>query len=109
MRITIDSTDALDDALRVVGGLYGVTLSVASASPGTVDAQPSETGEPAAEQPAAAPARPRRSRGQGAQRSTTPDLAAVRSWAREHGYQVSDRGRVSNAVLDAYRNDTATG
>ena len=108
MRITIDSTDALDDALRVLGGLYGVTLSVASASD-TVDAQPAESGEPAAEQPAAAPVRPRRSRGQGAQRSTTPDLAAVRSWAREHGYQVSDRGRVSNAVLDAYRNDTATG
>ena len=30
------------------------------------------------------------------------DLAAVRSWARENGFQVSDRGRVSGEVLSAY-------
>lgn len=30
------------------------------------------------------------------------DLAAVRSWARDNGYQVSDRGRVSSEVLAAY-------
>lgn len=31
-----------------------------------------------------------------------PDLAAVRAWARENGHTVSDRGRVSKTVLDAY-------
>jgi len=31
------------------------------------------------------------------------DLADVRSWARSNGYDVSDRGRVSSAILDAYR------
>jgi hypothetical protein len=30
------------------------------------------------------------------------DLSAVRSWARENGYQVSDRGRVSSEVIAAY-------
>lgn len=30
------------------------------------------------------------------------DLGAVRTWARENGYEVSDRGRVPAAVLDAY-------
>lgn len=30
------------------------------------------------------------------------DLAAVRAWARENGYEVSDRGRVSSTVMDAY-------
>jgi hypothetical protein len=30
------------------------------------------------------------------------DLSAVRSWARDNGYQVSDRGRVSSEVLAAY-------
>ena len=30
------------------------------------------------------------------------DLADVRSWARENGFQVSDRGRVSGEVLAAY-------
>ena len=30
------------------------------------------------------------------------DLGDVRSWARENGYQVSDRGRVSAEVMSAY-------
>jgi Lsr2 len=30
------------------------------------------------------------------------DLSLVRSWARDNGYQVSDRGRVSSEVLAAY-------
>lgn len=31
-----------------------------------------------------------------------PDLGEVRAWAREAGYEVSDRGRVSAQVLQAY-------
>jgi hypothetical protein len=31
------------------------------------------------------------------------DTAAVRSWARENGYTVNDRGRIAAEVLDAYR------
>jgi hypothetical protein len=30
------------------------------------------------------------------------DTAAIRAWARAHGHQVSDRGRISAAVLEAY-------
>jgi hypothetical protein len=30
------------------------------------------------------------------------DTAAVRSWARDNGYQVSDRGRISSQIIDAY-------
>lgn len=30
------------------------------------------------------------------------DASAVRAWAREHGYEVSDRGRVPKQVRDAY-------
>ena len=30
------------------------------------------------------------------------ELARVRAWAREQGYDVSDRGRVRSDVLDAY-------
>lgn len=30
------------------------------------------------------------------------DLGAVRVWARENGYTVSDKGRVPKKVLDAY-------
>jgi hypothetical protein len=49
----------------------------------------------------------RRATGRRASGSTnTPsrrsDLAAVRAWARQAGHQVSDRGRVSAAVQEAY-------
>jgi len=30
------------------------------------------------------------------------DLAAIRSWANQNGYKVSDRGRVPAAVVEAY-------
>jgi nucleoid-associated protein Lsr2 len=39
---------------------------------------------------------PKRSEG------SSVDLAAVRAWAKENGHQVSDRGRLPKAVLDAY-------
>ncbi|WP_156759944.1 histone-like nucleoid-structuring protein Lsr2 [Microbacterium karelineae] len=46
----------------------------------------------------------------GAARSARPrgaaagkhDLGAVRAWARENGHEVSDRGRVPSAILEAY-------
>ncbi|MEJ5944259.1 Lsr2 family protein [Pseudokineococcus basanitobsidens] len=31
------------------------------------------------------------------------DTAAVREWARENGHTVSERGRISGAVLEAYQ------
>jgi hypothetical protein len=35
------------------------------------------------------------------------DLAAIRAWAEENGFDVSARGRVAGAVIDAY--DAANG
>ena len=45
-----------------------------------------------------------RGRGPGRPRvaAAKTDLADVRNWARENGYQVSDRGRVSSEVMSAY-------
>jgi hypothetical protein len=34
--------------------------------------------------------------------ASRPDLSEVRAWAREAGYEVSDRGRVSGEVLKAF-------
>jgi hypothetical protein len=39
--------------------------------------------------------------------TSSVDLATVRAWARDNGYEISDRGRVSGSVMDAYR--AATG
>lgn len=44
-------------------------------------------------------------RARAASRSATSaghDLTAVRAWARENGFTVSDRGRVPGTVLEAY-------
>jgi hypothetical protein len=30
------------------------------------------------------------------------DTAAIRAWAKENGYEVSERGRISREVMDAY-------
>jgi hypothetical protein len=35
--------------------------------------------------------------------SDKPDLPAMRAWAKQHGIKVSERGRVSQHVQDAYR------
>ncbi len=41
-------------------------------------------------------------RASGRRGGSSSDLNSVREWARGNGYQVSDRGRVSNAVMEAY-------
>lgn len=48
-----------------------------------------------------------RSGGQRAPRGPKRDLTAIRNWANANGYTVSDRGRVPNAVIEAY--DAAQG
>jgi hypothetical protein len=52
----------------------------------------------------AAPTRGRRTgtRSNAGAAGRRPDLAAVREWARANGYDVSDRGRVPGAVMQAY-------
>ena len=42
-----------------------------------------------------------RDNGSGARAS----LADVRAWARENGFQVSDRGRISSEVMEAFENE----
>ena len=49
-----------------------------------------------------------RTRGQAAMvdkpaRSSREETAAIRDWARQRGHEVSDRGRISKAVIEAYQ------
>ena len=44
-----------------------------------------------------------RGRGGAAKAGRTPEeLQAIREWARANGHEVSDRGRIPNAVMDEY-------
>lgn len=47
---------------------------------------------------------PRRSssRNRAVGKATRRDLGAIRAWAQQQGIQVSDRGRVSQSVIDQY-------
>jgi hypothetical protein len=36
-------------------------------------------------------------------RSSREETAAIRQWAREHGHEISERGRIPKSVLEAYR------
>lgn len=37
-----------------------------------------------------------------AARSSSGDTKAIREWARNNGYEVSDRGRIPGTIMDAY-------
>jgi hypothetical protein len=55
---------------------------------------------------------PGRKPGQSAPRAVSkgtsgPDTSAVRAWARENGYEVSDRGRVPAPIREAYEKANA--
>jgi hypothetical protein len=47
----------------------------------------------------------RRSAAAGRTTADREQNAAIREWARKHGYQVSDRGRIPAEVLEAYHKD----
>ena len=36
-------------------------------------------------------------------RSSREDTRAIREWARENGHKVSDRGRISRSIMEAYK------
>jgi hypothetical protein len=118
MQLTIDSTEPLDRVLKVVSSLYGVEVAVVSTAGASTTPSATRSATSRRAQPAPGPrgGRPGRSAagsvarksvaGNGrSRRSPAADLGAVRSWAREKGFKVSDRGRVSNAVLKAYEED----
>jgi len=118
VQLTIDSTEPLQQVLAVVGALYGVEVTVASdaAVTGNVGA---DTDARSAEGPGAVAAdnttprraprtrkgtssAPTRGRGRRGDSAVAAGPSAVRAWAREHGHQVSDRGRIPAVVVSAF-------
>jgi hypothetical protein len=125
LKLTLDSTEPLKDAMRVVGALYGVTLAVSADE---------AAGRPFVEKKNTAAAKTRKraggrtptgktrtaatavrtgaSAGDLQEAETTraglpgpeaPSNAEVRSWARQSGLTISDRGRIPASVITAYQ------
>lgn len=103
MRVSIDSTEPLEDALRVVGALYGVTLTVAQNNEATTAPPATTTAGRGGRRPAGDKATQARGSRRGrSKRQAEVSNAELRSWARENSYTVSDRGRVPATVTAAY-------
>jgi hypothetical protein len=118
LKLTLDSSEPLEEAMRVVGALYGVALGVSaneaddrsSVDHGEVASE--TTKNPVGRRRAAksatgtgASARPRavETTETGSLGPASSNNAAVRSWARQTGLTVSDRGRIPASVMAAYR------
>jgi hypothetical protein len=107
VKVTIDSSDPLEDALRVVGAVYGVELRVA-----TKDVPQPDLSEVPSIAPPPGPATSPRGQGSARRRKkgsggakATPQVSNVelRAWARQNGFTVSGRGRLPVTVIAAYR------
>ena len=108
VKISIDSNqDSVDEAVRVVGAVYGVTLTVDRgevAVASTPTAMPKSSATRAPRKKVAASTRRRSSRGTAA---AVPTSSELRAWAKREGMIVSDRGRIPRSVLDAWSNGEA--
>ena len=99
MQLTIDSREPLADVLRVVGGLYNVTLTTTDATAPAAEASSSRRGSRRST-PTSTRRRGRQSAAAGA---SGIDAKAVREWASSNGFEVSPRGALSAAVRQAYQ------
>ncbi|WP_270886538.1 Lsr2 family DNA-binding protein [Pedococcus sp. 5OH_020] len=112
MKVTIDSTEPLDDALRVIGAVYKVRLNVVddtaeAQGPGAV-ASPlvaaPEEGKPS-QRSTPRPSRRRRqnttSKRDG-RNVLSVSVSEMRSWALANGHRVSARGTLPTSVTAAY-------
>ena len=109
LKVTIDSTEPLADAIRVIGALYSVNLAQVAATDDTT----TTTAGAAQDQPAGAatakPSRNSRAKTTSAptrtgrrRRTTAASSSDVRAWALANGHAVSDRGTLPAAIKAAY-------
>lgn len=83
------------------GGFYEIDLSSANAAR-LRDAVRPFAAKARRVQGGRTPGRPAGSRTTGAGTKRNPDTAAIRKWAKDHGIEVSDRGRIHQDVQDKY-------
>jgi Lsr2 len=99
VKVTIDSSEPLSDALRVLGAMYDATVVVAE--DGMSAPTPPAKGGLSPASPKARVGRARKNLA--AQPATSVNNVEVRSWALENGITVSNRGRLPARVVAAFR------
>lgn len=104
MKISIDSAEPLEDVMRVVGAVYGVTLAVAASDTDTQIAPKPTTARAGGRSKTGRRASARgNSRRRSTARSRKVSAAELRTWAQENGHTVSERGPIPAAVRSAYQ------
>jgi hypothetical protein len=109
VKVTIDSSEPLDDALRVLGAVYNVQLAVTGPVLATIDtALPRLTKAAAATKKKPVAGASRTTRGRHTKNTAppsgkSPSSKELRAWAQANGHHVSGRGRVPSTLMDAYR------
>lgn len=94
-----ESSDAATHTFSIDGVNYEIDLTSDSFDKFLEDMQPyTQNGRKLG--------RAKRSTG-GKQPVSSQDTAEIRSWAKENGYEVNDRGRVPAAVREAYAKATS--
>jgi hypothetical protein len=127
VKLTVDSNESLEDAMRVVGALYGVTLVVSDGGQDAIKSDGDGADKTATQQARKATNRKRTAKNKPsaakpvqpvptaadadaqpkpatAPRPGSPSNVEVRAWARQNGFTVSDHGRVPTSVMTAFRN-----
>ncbi len=113
VKVTIDSSEPLDQALRVLGAMYDVTLRISSTDTNEPNGSQhsSSDGDLFSPRKPGRKGRPGRSASAARRKSSTGgkraarvrvSTAELRSWARENGYTVAERGRLPKEIAAAY-------
>lgn len=103
MKVTVYSSDPIEDALRVVGSMYGVQITVSESEGQSSRRTQAPTSQPrSGKHGKAAAAAGTASKRRTARPAKVVSIAEVRAWARANGHQVSDRGRIPAQVVAAY-------
>jgi ribosomal protein L19E len=99
VQLTIDSSQKLDDVIRVVGALYNVQLGVVgTAATKTVVASSRGRGRGRT-----VSSRGSANRGSGRRPNrSSASTAEMRAWAQTNGYHVNSRGRIPMTVKNAF-------
>jgi hypothetical protein len=104
LKVTIDSTEPLGDALRVIGALYKVSLNVVDDA-GAVIPQAADANASSSRRTSSARSR-RRGQNTRAGRENrnvgSVSVAEIRRWALENGHRVSIRGTLPASIKAAY-------
>ena len=98
VQLTIDTSQPLEDVLRVLGAMYNVGI--------TVEPAPEPTPSPTRTTARRATARRRAGRTPVRSHGTTSrsgaSSAEIRAWAVANGFDVGTKGRIPRAVVDAF-------